>query len=168
MKIWLITDTHLGHDAMIEYCGRPKDHSERILKNLSNTIKPKDLLIHLGDVCIGNEAEWHEKLMGATKNATHWLLRGNHDHKSNSWYLSHGWNFVGEVIKDTYFGKKILLSHMPQYWDGWYELNIHGHFHNSDHRRYEEELVWRKNGYQKLYAIEYTNLMPVTLEYFIK
>lgn len=33
MKIWLITDTHFGHDMLIQY-GRPTDFTERIFKHL--------------------------------------------------------------------------------------------------------------------------------------
>lgn len=162
MKIWLITDTHFGHKAMQEYCGRPEGVEDLIFKNLK-VVSDHDIVIHLGDVCIGNDAEWNDAF-NRNVNGKHWLLRGNHDGKSNSWYMGNGWDFVGEQIKDKYFGKKICLSHYPQYWDGWYDLNIHGHFHNSDHRRYEDEMKFRKNGYQKLLAIEYTDYKPVLLE----
>ena len=77
------------------------------------------------------------------------LVKGNHDSKSNSWYLEHGWDFVCEEFKDTLYGKNILFSHYPKVWDGVYDLNIHGHFHNSDHRRHEEIFLKEKNGYQK-------------------
>lgn len=168
MNIWLTTDTHFGHDILKQYCGRPDGFEDKILNGLLNAhLGENDLLIHLGDFCIGNDADWHEKFIHATFSAKRWLLRGNHDHKSNSYYMKHGWDFVGDVIKDTYFGKKICFSHVPQYWDGWYDINIHGHFHNSDHRRHEEELVWRKNGYQKLLALEYINYQPIKLESFI-
>jgi calcineurin-like phosphoesterase family protein len=49
MKYWVITDTHLGHGKMEEYCGRPKDFEDRILRNLT-CVQESDVLIHLGDV----------------------------------------------------------------------------------------------------------------------
>jgi calcineurin-like phosphoesterase family protein len=166
MKIWLTTDTHFGHKAMIPYCGRLEGFEEVIFKNLKQNVKEGDILIHLGDVCIGNDFDWHSNIEDIP--GKHWLIKGNHDHKSNSWYLSHGWDMVCDQFRDKYFGKVIMFSHKPVVWDGDYDINIHGHFHNSDHRRQEPELMAIKNGYQKLLALEYTNYQPVNLEKFIK
>ena len=163
---WLTTDTHFGHTAMLEYCGRPDNFSEKIINNLTKAVKPNDILIHLGDICIGNDREWNEKLRSV--NGKHWLVRGNHDKKSNSWYLDNGWDMVCDQFRDKYFGEIIMFSHKPVVWDGEYDINIHGHFHNSDHRRHEPELLSIENGYQKLLALEYTNYQPVSLEKFIK
>ena len=165
MNYWLITDTHFGHKAMLEYCGRPENFSEKILHNLITQVKPNDILIHLGDICIGNEVEWHNRLNSVQ--GKHWLVRGNHDKKSNTWYLSHGWDMVCDQFRDKYFGKIIMFAHKPVVWDGEYDINVHGHFHNSDHRRQEPELLAIKNGYQKLLALEYTNYQPVMLKKFI-
>lgn len=160
-NIYIISDTHFNHtDKMIEYCGRPENYNELIWKNLKQ-LKDDDILIHLGDVCIGKDREVHKKLQEFKFKKI--LVRGNHDKKSNSWYLNNGWDFVCEEFKDTLFGKNILFSHMPKVWDGVYDLNIHGHFHNSDHRRQEPELFKIKNGYQKLFALEYTNYKPINL-----
>lgn len=167
MNIWLITDTHFGHEQMIEYCNRPIGFEYKILHNLVNAVKENDVLIHLGDFCIGDDEHWHNKFMTDAAGKK-WLVRGNHDHKSNSWYLSHGWDMVCDQFRDKYFGKIIMFSHKPVVCDGEYDINIHGHFHNSDHRRQELELMAIKNGYQKLLALEYTNYQPVNLEKFIK
>ncbi len=178
MKIYLITDTHFGHDKMVKYCGRPADFANKIIDGLE-VIKEDDVLIHLGDFCIGNELSYHEFFMNNTKGKK-WLIKGNHDHKSNSWYLDHGWDFVGEHMYDFYFGKKILFSHAPKKWDGYYDINIHGHFHNTLHRllegkyvvdgekeRNKEDLAVLTDKH-KLLAIEYTDYKPVLLENFIK
>jgi calcineurin-like phosphoesterase family protein len=166
IKYWLISDTHFGHEAMKEYCDRPEGFEKLIFKGLER-IKPDDILIHLGDICIGNDEEWHDKLKEQTcfKKI---LVKGNHDKKSNSWYLNHGWDFVCDQFKDELYGKKICFSHKPVVWDGEYDANIHGHFHNSDHRRKEPELFAIKNGYQKLIAVEYTDYKPVTLRSVIE
>ena len=166
MKIYLITDTHFNHKKLIEY-GRPEDFDDLLYKGLKEL--PLDcLLIHLGDICIGNDEAVHRHINQATGSLIKKILvRGNHDKKSNNWYLEHGWDFVCEQFSDTYFGKKILFSHIPVAWDGYYDLNIHGHFHDSDHRRHEKELMAIKNGYQKLLALEYTDYKPILLEKFI-
>lgn len=178
MKIWLITDTHFGHDKMIPYCGRPEGFEEVILQNLS-VLNDHDVLVHLGDICIGKDAYWHEELMHRV-NGRKWLLRGNHDGKSDSWYLSHGWDFVGEQFLIERYGRKILFSHVPQKDTGYFDVNIHGHFHNSLHRllegkyvidgekeRNKEDLAVLTEKH-KLLAIEYTEYKPVLLDTFIQ
>ena len=91
-----------------------------------------------------------------------WLVRGNHDSKSYSWYSEHGWDFIAERITMKMFGKTIAFSHMPIKDDG-YDINIHGHFHNSDHRRHEPELLAIKNEKQKLVMMEHV-YAPVNLQ----
>ena len=92
------------------------------------------------------------------------MVKGNHDGKSNSWYLDNGWDFVAYAIKDIYFGVKILFSHIPQVWEGWYELNIHGHLHNISHRDKEYD----SNFMQYLLSVERTKYKPVLLESLVK
>lgn len=174
MKIWLITDTHFNHDKMPEYCGRPIGFEELIMMGLAR-ISPQDLLIHLGDVCVGKDEYWHERLRALPFKK--WLVLGNHDHKSLSWYISHGWDYVGEEIKLKMFGKNILLSHTPLRGD--FDINIHGHFHNTLHRLLEKQWVTpdeeKRNEKDlgnltpkhKLLAVEYTNYQPVLLSTFV-
>lgn len=165
MKIWLTTDTHFGHDKLVEYAGRPEGFSVLIYKNLKAALHPSHMLIHLGDIGIGKDAEYHAAFI-ETLPSRKVLVRGNHDRKSNAWYLDHGWDFVCERFTDTYFGKRILFSHMPVKDDGFYDVNIHGHFHNSDFRVAQELAV--KNDKQKLLALEYTDLKPVRLDDFLR
>lgn len=53
-QIWLISDTHFGHEKIIEYTGRPfKNAAEMdqcIADNWADCVKPQDLVYHLGDV----------------------------------------------------------------------------------------------------------------------
>lgn len=168
MNIYLTTDWHIYHDKMIEYCGRPEGFENLIFKRLRAVLKDTDVLIHLGDVTVssGREAEAHEKFI-QTLPGKHWLIRGNHDRKSNHWYLSHGWDFVAAFFQDIYFGQNVLFSHVPMA-DNGYDINIHGHFHNSDHRRQEPALLAIKNDKQHLLALEYNNYQPWNLQTLIQ
>ena len=163
-KTWLITDTHFGHDKMIEYCGRPEDFSHIILDSLCMNVYPGDILIHLGDICINNDDSWHTKLQNVTTGVKRILVRGNHDHKSDSWYMSHGWDFVCESVTVKFMGKNILFSHAPLA-IGDHDLNIHGHFHNTLHHEDMFEILTNKH---LCLSIEETNYKPVLLETFIK
>jgi len=165
MKIWLTTDTHFNHDLLIEY-GRPKDFEEKTKSQLSRCVKQEDLLIHLGDVCIGNDVEnnnWFKETLGCKT----YLVRGNHDKKSFNWYLNNGWDVVVDRLDMTMFGKRLCFTHLPVAWDGYFDVNFHGHFHDTDHRRNEPEFNKILCGYNKLISLEKTNYQPVTLEKLI-
>lgn len=168
MKIWLLTDTHLGHEVLKEYCGRPEGFSEKILNNLK-IIQPGDWLIHLGDFCIRRDDHWHEEFFKRLPGVKTTLIRGNHDRKSSHWYLEHGWGSVCESMTVKHEDKVILLSHKPMSAsESFYHVNIHGHFHNSDHRRHEPELVAIKNDKQRLFTLENEGYQAKPITYFLK
>lgn len=161
MIYWVTTDTHFGHNEMVEYCGRPEGFEDIILNRHQNAVGKNDVLIHLGDICIGRDAFWHTMFMGCLTQAKKWLIRGNHDKKTNHWYLSHGWDFVASVMQMRIYGLDILFSHIPQK-DNGYDINIHGHFHNSDHHLHELELNAIKNDKHRLVMLEH-NYSPMNL-----
>lgn len=168
MKFWLTTDTHLGHQKLIDLGVRKPGYDEDIMEGL-NQLKPGDTLIHLGDFCMGNDAIWHKAFMDFMdhKQVKRWLVKGNHDRKSITWYLDHGWDFVAHDFTLNYHGKRILFSHIPQKLarESTWDFNVHGHFHNNDHRH--AELPFDLTPYHKLLAIENTHMQPVTLESFL-
>ena len=52
-EIWFISDTHFGHNNIIEYC-RPHfasidEMESAIIENWNKAVKPGDLVYHLGD-----------------------------------------------------------------------------------------------------------------------
>jgi len=165
MNYWVITDTHFNHTRMIELCGRPADFEDRILKSLGNCVQDDDVLIHLGDICWGDDEKWHG-ILNSTVRGKKWLIRGNHDSKSSSWYLDHGWDFVGSLMAMEVFGHSIAFSHKPTK-DIGYSINIHGHFHNTDHRNHEPELVAIKNEKQMLIALEWVDYQTQKLKTLI-
>ena len=132
MNYWITTDTHFGHTKMIQAAGRPHDFAQRVLKNIAKTIQPEDILIHLGDICIGNDIAWHSELIQASR-AKRYLCLGNHDHRSNSWYTKNGWDFVCNSFILHMYGKKIAFSHHPLEDSVLYDINFHGHHHNTLH-----------------------------------
>lgn len=164
MKIYIISDTHFSHDKIIGFCDRPTDHEEIILKNLILTGTTEDCLVHLGDFSLGEEEKYSRKL------CQHWvgrkiLVLGNHDSKSWSWYMEHGWDFVCDSFRLKYAGKIIHFSHKPEPWDGVWEINVHGHLHNLGHRdnEYKELKKWHR-----LYAPELMDYQPIELSKFIQ
>lgn len=127
MNIMIITDTHFSHSKMLEYEARPVDFEEKIKKNIFNNVTEKDILIHLGDVCIGRDKEhneWFAKLP-----CKKWLIRGNHDGKSITFYNQY-WDCVVERIDLEIYGKHLVLTHKPIAIPE-DQINIHGHCHSN-------------------------------------
>ena len=164
INYYVIADTHFNHWEMQKLCNRPEDFEDKIHSQLMK-LSANDVLIHLGDICIGKDSEMHEKYIKPL-----WcrkiLVRGNHDEKTNTWYLRNGWDFVCESIVDNMFGKKILFSHKPISYDNNYDINIHGHLHNTPHR--DGEYLLTKNYKQRLYACEDFHYKPMLVKHFVE
>jgi calcineurin-like phosphoesterase family protein len=175
LNFYLIADTHFKHEKMTTYCQRPADFSEILLRNLA-ALKQTDTLIHLGDVGIGKYEDWLWMLHSMSCKKI--LIRGNHDRqKSVSWWCDNGFDFAcdGMMFRNWW------LSHEPaNSRPGGCEGNIHGHLHNiwdgfHDSKRVERdrELLGfdpthsLKYPWQRLFACEYTNYMPVEFDKFV-
>lgn len=163
----IISDTHFNHEErMLKFCNRPNNYPERLFKNLAR-LTEKDILIHLGDVTFGNIVEAHEKYIKPLK-CRKILVKGNHDHESQSKYYDMGWDFVCYSFSDTFFGKKILFSHYPKRIRD-FDYNIFGHLHNNvktmdDLEPENREIVTDKH---LLFAVEYSNYQPYKLNHII-
>lgn len=163
MKVYVTGDPHYNHKEIITYCNRPVNAEELIFNNM-RFLTAKDCLICLGDFCLGNEAEVHTKYLLPIK-ARKILVLGNHDSKSFSWYMEHGWDFVCNAFRLKYCGKILMFSHIPQPWDGIWEINIHAHLHNLGHRdkEFKELKQWHR-----LYSQEDNKYQPIELSKFIQ
>jgi len=168
-KYWIITDTHFGHERIHDFCNRPKGFEDKIFKHLNECIKENDILIHLGDVAWYDESKWHQKLMEIPC-FRKWLVKGNHDRKSNSWYLDQGWDFVGETLSLNMYSTRVIFSHIPLISitanNKNFDYNIHGHFHNLDMKRiqkYESHITKHLNNKHILLKMEH-HYKPYNLE----
>lgn len=140
-KIFFTSDTHFGHDR--EFLWGPRgftnsqEHDEAIIKNWNETVSPDDIVYHLGDLMLGDNAhgiECVKRLNGNIK-----LIRGNHDTDAR-WKLYGtlpnveliGW---ADVIK--YKKYNFYLSHHPTLTSNlekaphlrMHLINLYGHTH---------------------------------------
>lgn len=113
---------------MVAWALRPKDFNEKLWKMLES-IPADSILIHCGDVSMGSDALTHMKLQKLPFKK--WLVRGNHDHHSVSWYVTNGWDFCADEIVLNMFGGTVLFSHYPMPKREGITKNIHGHLHGS-------------------------------------
>jgi len=160
-KTYIIADTHFNHKRIVELAYRPKDYEERIRDSLS-ILNAEDLLIHLGDVSLGKDAEINEEVFGPLA-CRKILVLGNHDkNHSSHWYMNHGWDFACRSFVDKFFGWKIMFSHEPSRIPEGVDFNIHGHLHAEIHR--VAEFFWSRNERCILVSLENTGYRPLLLE----
>jgi calcineurin-like phosphoesterase family protein len=169
--IWICSDTHLSHGNIIKY-GRPENFEELIKKSLNN-VEDDDILIHLGDICVGKDVDNNQFF--ANIKGKHILVRGNHDGKTPSFYLRY-WDFVCEEVVMKYHGKIILFSHKPKAKRDGIDFNIHGHLHEPGrfNRRVSLEKELRDefdfdydDKYHKLISMEELNYNLISLDKII-
>jgi calcineurin-like phosphoesterase family protein len=119
--------------------------NQKIIDNYNSIITENDTVIHLGDLSATVKPHLNEfKTILQSLNGQKILLRGNHDHQENQFYLDNGFETVGDyLIFGDYF-----FSHYPLFADSKYctpqeksfidifnktkcTKIIHGHTHNN-------------------------------------
>lgn len=128
--IYFIADTHFSEDNIIRYENRPfKDITkmdEDLIYHWNSIVNIDDEVYVLGDLgANGKEAFILNQLNGKK-----YLIKGNHDIKSNQYYRDSGFAEVYDnpiIIRDFW-----ILSHEPMYVnENMPYANLFGHVHNS-------------------------------------
>lgn len=128
--VYFIADTHFGEETIRRYENRPfadaDAMNEEIIRKWNETVTAEDEVYVLGDFGAGGcEAE-----LLAMLNGKKYLIKGNHDTKSNSYYRECGFEEVYDkpVILDGFW----ILSHEPLYVnENMPYANLFGHVHNA-------------------------------------
>ena len=124
MSIFFIADTHFGDERILRYENRPfksvDEMNSEIVKRWNESVKGDDSVYLLGDV--GDE--YFLKDLNGKK----FLVKGNHDTKSNEHYRRAGFCEVYDL--PVIFQGFWLLSHEPLYvCQNMPYANIFGHVH---------------------------------------
>jgi calcineurin-like phosphoesterase family protein len=105
---------------------------EYMIDNWNSTVRPEDIVYHLGDIAMKNPGiRTLEKLNGKK-----YLIMGNHDIAKAKFYLK----FFRNVMSYKVFPKHlIIMSHIPLHPGGLiayraqkWKINIHGHTHTNN------------------------------------
>lgn len=130
----VISDTHIGHFGVTQFLTksgekmRPwdniEDMDEALVENWNKVVRPKDKVIHLGDVVINRRA----LPTLARLNGNKILVKGNHDVFRLEEYTPYFKDILGCKQHDDY-----ILTHIPVHENQLYRFkgNIHGHMHNE-------------------------------------
>jgi calcineurin-like phosphoesterase family protein len=135
-KIWLISDTHFGHENMYRFVTfggvtrvRPRfDHAkeadEYMFDTWNDLIKVEDHVYHLGDVAM-NFAPFVHRIKSLPGHKR--LILGNHDKAKIAEYLAAGFQ---KIMAYRFWNREAILSHVPIHPESLGKrLNIHGHIH---------------------------------------
>ncbi|MCU4744376.1 metallophosphoesterase [Natronoglomus mannanivorans] len=131
--IYVVSDLHLEHGNIIEYCDRPFESvgemNRTLVENWNDVVGPNDTVLFLGDLVPFEDREhvvlnWLDELEGTIV-----FVEGNHDEAIP--ITSHEFLTYETTNVDLY------LTHyprdIPDDWNGW---GIYGHHHNNDVERY--------------------------------
>lgn len=157
VKIWVVSDTHMGHENIIRYCNRPfKDayHMNAVLiENWNRVVKPQDHVYHLGDVASSQVTlnNVMPQLLGHKR-----LVLGNHDNHAP---MRNYAQYFDKIMLWRKFDD-LILTHVPlmlENFPGKAKVNVHGHIH---------EKPSPKGPYINA-CVEWTNYTPVALDALI-
>lgn len=138
-QFFIISDFHFGHKNIVKYENRPDNYAEIIVHNWNQVVKKEDKVLFLGDLALTSKEDafrWCSQLQGEK-----YMLLGNHDSGSDTWYKDLGFMVVPSIYKvfkdkyEKYF--TVLFTHEPvrDLPHGWY--NIHGHIHSKNPQEYK-------------------------------
>ena len=137
--IWLISDTHLGHDKEFIWKARGFQSVEEmnaiIIENWNKIVKPDDIVYHLGDVIMGDLNAGLALLKQLNGHIN--LAIGNHETSARLEAFNNLSNFTniqfGYRLKTK--KKTFLLAHYPILtgnFDNSKTYSLHGHTHSSN------------------------------------
>ncbi len=130
MSIYFIADTHFGEENIRRYENRPfqsvVEMNETTIKNWNSVVSEDDEVYILGDFgAVNNEQDVLKRLNGIK-----YLVKGNHDTKSNEYYRNAGFKEVYDM--PILFKNFWILSHEPIYVNSNMPYaNLFGHVHNN-------------------------------------
>lgn len=132
LKTYFISDLHFFDKSILRIADRPFEDIDEMKRHIVNkwndTVKNRnDLVIINGDLTMSDEnlSDIIKSLRGRK-----WLIKGNHDEKSNKYYMDMGFEFVSSfpIVVNDYF----IISHEPLFMNNRTPfINIFGHVHNN-------------------------------------
>lgn len=130
VNIYVVSDTHFGHENIIRYCDRPFSNAaemdEVMIARWNAAVRPQDHVYHLGDVAL-TRADLHRvlpRLHGHKR-----LLLGNHDDRAPM--ADFAQYFEKILLWRQFF--PLVLTHLPLHLGsfGKAQVNVHGHIHQQ-------------------------------------
>jgi len=165
MRLFASSDHHFYHRNIIKYVNRPfdfndpncvVDNAKLMIERHNEVVTNDDVVLIVGDLSAGlkGRREHYKKLIPLL-NGKKILIRGNHDHEPDQFYLDAG--IIG--VYDYIQVKEYFICHYPCYLSEWTSKKekryidkickdtttiIHGHVHNKD------PSLWKSDGFNRI------------------
>jgi len=169
-NIFVISDTHFNHSNILKFTHadqttmlRPgfdsvEHMNETIIQNWNNTVRPEDVVYHLGDFSFTsskNIEKFASRLNGRKR-----LILGNHDYEPKLYYPYFQKIFSWREFGTDMFNRPVILCHYPLHHSAYdyrstrQAILIHGHLHQN---------LTGLDNYVNV-CVEHTNYTPVAIE----
>ena len=166
--IYFISDTHIGHAAIIRLCKRPfatvEEMDEVLVANWNARVGNGDTVYFLGDLFFKASAEHVREVLAALKGKKH-LVIGNHE---CSWMtpelLEEHFLSVNHFLDISTCGHHFYMCHYPILdWGGKKDsFMLHGHIHGNRNADYWP-LIQKRDRVLNA-SVEVNGYAPVTFE----
>lgn len=135
MTIFVISDTHFGHENILSFKNNDGSHvrnfssveemDEHMVEQWNKVVEPSDIVYHLGDVYFGKGWKHLDRLKGRKR-----LVLGNHDNPKNEHIQK---TFQKIMVWRMFPEYNALLTHVPTHISSMYKTkyNLHGHVHRN-------------------------------------
>lgn len=170
-SVFLISDTHFGHDKTCTVFKRDdgsplrpfknaEEMDEEMVKRWNERVKPNDKVYHLGDVVISKKSLSVLRRLNGDKV----LIKGNHDIFKLNDYTEHFRDIRGYHVMNG-----MILSHVPMHIDSLarFGTNIHGHLHANRVMKSVHNKLVIDNRYFNV-SVEHTDYAPILFEEVLK
>lgn len=167
--IWFTSDTHFGHERILDFTNRPfgsiREMNDALIANINEKVKPEDELYILGDYSFKMTAADAADLRRNIKCKKVHLIPGNHDKDWNQPAVAGIFIVEPHVRTLRQDKKKLALCHFPMAdWPAMSHgsIHLHGHIHSEGHA-YNE--INRMQGlYRFDVGVDANGYSPVSLE----
>lgn len=144
-----------------------EEMNEVMVQRWNEVVGPDDVCIHVGDMSAGLKGRTEElKNLIFRLNGKKILVRGNHDHQTDEWYVSAGFSSVhghlncGGVLIVHYPLEQLVVRESDLSLFGEVDFVIHGHTHRTDTPEFENHynVAVDRN---KFTPIKFNSVIPV-------
>lgn len=128
---WVISDTHFGHNNIVDYCRRPAEHEDILVEEWNAAVPDSGVVLHLGDLSYRNNAYFKNIIAKKLSGNEKLLILGNHDKQRFSFYRDSGFKIV-KPFNINYDKHVVSFSHYAlRKSPGKKLIHVHGHIHNN-------------------------------------
>jgi len=176
-RIFVTSDTHFGHDRIIEFCNRPfadvDEMTEVMIQDWNDLVDPKDIVIHLGDFAYKIRSDRAIDIFESL-NGQFVFTYGNHDSKR---FIKH-LDGSKKVIKADHIIRAatelrdgttmdLFLCHYPMAsWagQGHGAIHLHGHMHGNTSHEFVSTVKNRQDVGMDAYGMYIPRLLKSVLQ----